>query len=48
VTGLLHISETGSEFHEQSGTVQDPLVDLPFEDLCPGSDALSTLMDEYR
>ena len=28
--------------------VSRPLVDLPYEELCPGSDALATLMEEYR
>jgi 2-oxoglutarate ferredoxin oxidoreductase subunit beta len=48
VTGLLYLSESGHDFHAQNATVQTPLVDLPYEDLCPGSEALSALMDEYR
>jgi len=48
VTGLLHIDETTSDMHAVSGTVDKPLVDVPFEQLCPGSAALSELMDEYR
>jgi hypothetical protein len=34
--------------HGVSGTVERPLVDIPFEELCPGSNALAALMDEYR
>jgi 2-oxoglutarate ferredoxin oxidoreductase subunit beta len=48
VTGLLHIDETASDMHAVSGTVDQALVDVPFEKLCPGSAALSELMDEYR
>ena len=48
VTGLLHIDESAADMHAVSGTVSRPLVDLPFEELCPGSAALSELMDEYR
>jgi len=48
VTGLLHIDESASDMHDVSGTVERALVDVPFEQLCPGSAALSELMDEYR
>jgi hypothetical protein len=34
--------------HGVSGTVERPLVDLPYEELCPGSQALAELMEEYR
>jgi hypothetical protein len=34
--------------HEVANTVEQPLVDLPFEQLCPGKEALDKLMDEYR
>jgi 2-oxoglutarate ferredoxin oxidoreductase subunit beta len=48
VTGLLHIDESASDMHGVSGTVERPLVDLPYEELCPGSQALAELMEEYR
>jgi len=48
VTGLLYIDESAPDMHAVSGTVGTPLVDLGFEALCPGSDALAELMDEYR
>ena len=48
VTGLLHIDESATDMHGVSGTIDRPLVDLPYEELCPGSAALATLMDEYR
>ena len=48
VTGLLYIDETLPDMHECNKTVGTPLVDLPFEDLCPGSDALASLQERYR
>ncbi len=48
VTGLLYIDESAADMHGVSGTVDAPLVGLPYESLCPGSGALATLMDEYR
>lgn len=48
VTGLLHIDESAADMHGVSGTVSRPLVDIPYSELCPGSDELATLMDEYR
>ena len=48
VTGLLYIDRASQEMHAVQGTVQTPLVDLPFETLCPGGAALEELMEEYR
>ncbi len=48
VTGLLHVDESAPEMHAVSGTVETPLVDLPFEDLCPGSEALEALQESFR
>jgi len=48
VTGLLYIDESAADMHGVSGTVDRPLVDVPFEELCPGSSALAELMDEYH
>jgi 2-oxoglutarate ferredoxin oxidoreductase subunit beta len=48
VTGLLHITTDSPEMHEVSGTVEAPLIDLPFEALCPGSEALEKLQRRYR
>lgn len=47
-TGLLHLDPEAPEMHETLGTVDTPLVDLPFEELCPGSEALDALMEEWR
>jgi 2-oxoglutarate/2-oxoacid ferredoxin oxidoreductase subunit beta len=48
VTGLLYIDEATADMHGVAGTVTKPLVDVPYEELCPGSAALTELMDEYR
>jgi 2-oxoglutarate/2-oxoacid ferredoxin oxidoreductase subunit beta len=48
VTGLLYIDETSRDMHAVNHTVATPLTELPYEALCPGSDALQALMDEYR
>ena len=48
VTGLLYISEDSKDMHEQMGTTTAPLVQLPFEELCPGSAALDTLQQRFR
>jgi 2-oxoglutarate ferredoxin oxidoreductase subunit beta len=47
-TGLLFIDETGRDMHSVSGTVETPLVDLPFEQLCPGNGELQKLMERFR
>jgi 2-oxoglutarate/2-oxoacid ferredoxin oxidoreductase subunit beta len=48
VTGLLYVNETVANVHDMNQTTAIPLVDVPFEDLCPGADALHSLQDEYR
>ena len=47
-TGLIYIDESAPEMHEVNATVPTPLVDLPFEALCPGSAALEELQKEFR
>jgi 2-oxoglutarate ferredoxin oxidoreductase subunit beta len=47
-TGLLYIDQSAADMHGVSNTVERPLVDVPFDALCPGSAALEQLMDEYR
>jgi 2-oxoglutarate ferredoxin oxidoreductase subunit beta len=47
-TGLLYLEETGEDMHAYENTVEEPLVDLPFEALCPGSAALEKLQQEWR
>ena len=40
VTGLLYIDEAEPDMHGINGTVSVPLAQLPYEELCPGRDAL--------
>ena len=47
-TGLLFIEESASDMHDLNRTVKTPLVDMPYETLCPGSGALGELMEEFR
>jgi 2-oxoglutarate/2-oxoacid ferredoxin oxidoreductase subunit beta len=47
-TGLLFISEKSQDMHALNRTVERPLVELPYAELCPGNGALQSLMDEYR
>jgi 2-oxoglutarate ferredoxin oxidoreductase subunit beta len=47
-TGLMFIDESAPEMHAVNGTVERALVDLPYEELCPGSAALEELQKEFR
>ncbi len=47
-TGLLYINRGGADMHAVAQTVERPLVELAFGELCPGKAALDTLMDSYR
>ena len=47
-TGLLFVDENGKDMHDYLRTPLTPLVDLPFEKLCPGSAAMDKLMERYR
>jgi 2-oxoglutarate ferredoxin oxidoreductase subunit beta len=47
-TGLLYLDESGQEMHAGAKTVDRPLAQLPFEDLCPGRAALERLQEGYR
>jgi 2-oxoglutarate ferredoxin oxidoreductase subunit beta len=47
-TGLFYMGPGAPEMHEVNRTVKTPLVDIPCEQLCPGSAALEALMNEYR
>jgi 2-oxoglutarate ferredoxin oxidoreductase subunit beta len=48
VTGLLYLEEGAPDMHDVAGTIETPLVDLPYETLCPGSKAMEALMEEFR
>lgn len=46
-TGLLYLAPEELDLHGTEGTVTTPLVDLPYEALCPGSAALEKLQEGY-
>ena len=48
ITGLLYIDEETGDMHDLSGSVQQPLSQIPYEELNPGKDTLATIMDRYR
>ncbi len=48
VTGLLYLSPDSKDMHQQMATTAAPLVQLPFEDLCPGSAELEKLQQRFR
>jgi 2-oxoglutarate ferredoxin oxidoreductase subunit beta len=47
-TGLLYLDESGKDMHGFENTVDEPLVSLRYEELCPGSAALDELQKEWR
>jgi hypothetical protein len=42
------VAPGAADMHEVAGTVSDPLVELPFEALCPGAAALDELQESFR
>jgi 2-oxoglutarate ferredoxin oxidoreductase subunit beta len=48
VTGLLFVDENVADVHELNQTPDVALSKLPYEKLCPGSDALDRLQEDYR
>jgi 2-oxoglutarate ferredoxin oxidoreductase subunit beta len=47
-TGLLYIEEAGEDMHGFENTVETPLVQVPYDTLCPGSAALDDIQKEWR
>ena len=47
-TGLLYIAPQAADMHDIESTIVTPLVSVPYEQLCPGSAALSALMEDFR
>lgn len=48
LTGLLYLDESAADMHELMNSLAVPMVDLPFETLCPGATALEELQEEFR
>jgi len=40
--------EEEADFHGIQGTVEEPLVDYPFAELCPGAEKLERLQERFR
>ncbi len=47
-TGLLYLDESRGDMHALAGTTRDPLVQIPYERLCPGAGALAKLQQRWR
>jgi len=48
VTGLLYVDDSVGDMHEVNGTTGTPLSRVPYDKLCPGSEALEKLQDRFR
>jgi 2-oxoglutarate ferredoxin oxidoreductase subunit beta len=46
-TGLLYLADAGADMHAFENTVDKPLVDVPYEQLCPGSAVLEEIQKEW-
>jgi 2-oxoglutarate/2-oxoacid ferredoxin oxidoreductase subunit beta len=46
-TGLLYLEESGADMHEFENTVERPLVEIPYDELCPGAAALDEIQKEW-
>ncbi|HUF64354.1 MAG TPA: 2-oxoacid:ferredoxin oxidoreductase subunit beta [Gemmatimonadaceae bacterium] len=47
-TGLLYVDPASADMHAALNTVEQPLSELPFEQLCPGTAALGAIQEEFR
>ncbi len=47
-TGILFVSESSRDMHEQLGTATEPLFRLPYAALCPGAAELEKLQERFR
>lgn len=47
-TGLLYLEADSEGMHDVLGTAREPLVDLAFEALCPGSGVLAEIQEGWR
>jgi 2-oxoglutarate/2-oxoacid ferredoxin oxidoreductase subunit beta len=48
VTGLLYLDESVPDLHEMSNSPETALWKVPYEKLCPGSEELKKLQEDYR
>jgi 2-oxoglutarate ferredoxin oxidoreductase subunit beta len=47
-TGLLYLSTGAPDMHDVENSVDRPLSEIPFDELCPGNAALQELMEDFR
>jgi 2-oxoglutarate ferredoxin oxidoreductase subunit beta len=47
-TGLLYLDESVPGMHEVNNTTDTPLIDVPYDALCPGNETLAKLQSRYR
>lgn len=47
-TGLLYLNENASDMHAVNQTIETPLRDVGYKNLCPGGEALRELQKGYR
>jgi 2-oxoglutarate ferredoxin oxidoreductase subunit beta len=48
LTGLLYISPESKDMHAQSETIGSALVEVPYEQLCPGNGELQKMQARFR
>lgn len=48
VTGLLYVDEAAADLHGHNGSTDHPLYTLPYDQLCPGQEALDELFEANR
>ena len=48
LTGLLYISPESKDMHAQSETIGSALVNVPYEQLCPGNSELQKMQARFR
>jgi len=48
ITGLLYIDSETGDMHDLSGSVEQPLSKIPYDELNPGKEALAKVMDRFR
>ena len=47
-TGLLYLDKSPKEYHEICTTDHRPLRDIPYQELCPGNEALAQINADFR
>jgi len=48
ITGLLYIDKESEDMHDLSGSVEEPLASIAYENLNPGAETLAKVMNRYR